>query len=276
MSLDVTDAEPRLPTELEREVFETTALMYPREIPTLLRVARRVLVWIEPVLYRVVRVNMDNDALMDGVLDAIKSKPADFFHKAVRHLCLDSYVTEDVGLPILEVCTGVVDLALNQQLASPTLLPVLAKMSLRRLSTSLHSLFDGEIDILHPLFTFLTHLDLLDCTNHDVTETLAQIPSFAALTHLALDWVRMDMAETLLENCPRLELLLCLYDELDYKDAQTPHVYDIRFVIGQYDRDYRADWEAGAKGLPHLWSLGDDFVARKRRGAIEATCYWIQ
>jgi hypothetical protein len=37
--------EPVFPFDLEREVFETTALMYPATIPTLLRVARRILTW---------------------------------------------------------------------------------------------------------------------------------------------------------------------------------------------------------------------------------------
>jgi hypothetical protein len=36
---------PAFPLELEREIFETTALLHPTEIPTLLRVARRVLIW---------------------------------------------------------------------------------------------------------------------------------------------------------------------------------------------------------------------------------------
>jgi hypothetical protein len=34
-----------LPPELERKIFETTAVLYPKMAPTLLRVARRVLLW---------------------------------------------------------------------------------------------------------------------------------------------------------------------------------------------------------------------------------------
>jgi hypothetical protein len=45
MSLELVNRTPALPLELEREIFEKTALMHHREIPTLLRVARRVLVW---------------------------------------------------------------------------------------------------------------------------------------------------------------------------------------------------------------------------------------
>jgi hypothetical protein len=45
MLFESVDPEPSFPPDLKREVFETTALMYPGEIPTLLRVARRVLIW---------------------------------------------------------------------------------------------------------------------------------------------------------------------------------------------------------------------------------------
>lgn len=38
-------SDPFFPVELEREIFETAALLYPATIPSLLRVARRVLVW---------------------------------------------------------------------------------------------------------------------------------------------------------------------------------------------------------------------------------------
>jgi hypothetical protein len=37
--------QPSFPADLERELFETTALMYPNTIPTLLQVARRILIW---------------------------------------------------------------------------------------------------------------------------------------------------------------------------------------------------------------------------------------
>jgi hypothetical protein len=38
-------SEPSFPAELEREIFEATASMHPSAIPTLLRVARRTLIW---------------------------------------------------------------------------------------------------------------------------------------------------------------------------------------------------------------------------------------
>ncbi|KAJ7928326.1 hypothetical protein B0H13DRAFT_2311607 [Mycena leptocephala] len=55
MTLELMHPNPAFPPDLEREIFGTTALMYPGEMPTLLRVARRVLIWIEPLLYRVTK-----------------------------------------------------------------------------------------------------------------------------------------------------------------------------------------------------------------------------
>ncbi|KAJ6516533.1 hypothetical protein C8R47DRAFT_1063238 [Mycena vitilis] len=47
----------RLPAELERYVFEQVALSRTVAIPRLLRVAQRVKIWIEPLLYRTIVVN---------------------------------------------------------------------------------------------------------------------------------------------------------------------------------------------------------------------------
>jgi hypothetical protein len=91
--------------------------------------------------------------------------------------------------------------------------------------------------------------------------------------------VSVDRAQTLLVECPRLHLLLLLwqvYDDAAYKSAQIPHVYDVRFVIGLSPADYWGDWEDGAKGLPHLWSLGDDLVAGKRSKAIAGTALFSE
>ncbi|KAJ7059732.1 hypothetical protein C8F01DRAFT_1145482, partial [Mycena amicta] len=47
---------PRLPRELEREIFELAAEIHPSTVAVLLRVAHRVQEWTEPFLYRTIRV----------------------------------------------------------------------------------------------------------------------------------------------------------------------------------------------------------------------------
>ncbi|KAJ7436802.1 hypothetical protein B0H11DRAFT_2109245 [Mycena galericulata] len=127
---------PSLPLEMEREIFETAALVHPGEIPTLLRVAHRVLVWIEPFLYKVIPASTHS-------LTAIKSKPPRFLHNAVRHLLLDFTATwsSEEGRDILKLCTGVVNFAVVAHLSKPVLLPILADMHVWRLSVCLEDLF---------------------------------------------------------------------------------------------------------------------------------------
>ncbi|KAJ7465970.1 hypothetical protein FB451DRAFT_1138083 [Mycena latifolia] len=278
------DSAPKFPRELEREIFEMAALMHPGQIPTLLRVASRVLLWTEPVLYRVVRVDK-YVPYSRGLLNAIKSKPPSFLQGAVRHLLLrhTPFWTADEGTVVLKMCTGVVNLAIFGRLSNPSILPILANMRVQRLCVSLIDLF-GEnmvVDLTHPLFEFITHLDVLDVADDDdVILMCSRIPVLPALTHLCLNGqVLWHAVDALLAECPRLGLLANFWHRdlalFAYQYAQDTPVHDPRFVVGLYE-DYNSDWEAGAKGLPDFWSRADDFVARKRNGAIEAGCYWLE
>ncbi|KAJ7834154.1 hypothetical protein B0H13DRAFT_1653385, partial [Mycena leptocephala] len=251
-------------------IFETTALMYPGETPTLLRVARRVLIWIEPLLYRIVRVEIYNK---DRIMNAIKSKPADFFAKAVRHLCL-SDLTHQEARQILEVCSGVTNLGMAYGIPNPDLLPIITNLPLQRLATSLCDLFREAIV---PRHASITHLALFDPSIEDVTQLLTHIPTFPVLSHIAVgsEEVTKDMAQTLLGECPRLMLLIQLwFSDDEYEWAQIPHAYDVRFVMALCPENAWRDWEAGAKGLPHFWSRGDDFVTLKRRKEIEGAVWF--
>ncbi|KAJ7923997.1 hypothetical protein B0H13DRAFT_1978971 [Mycena leptocephala] len=264
--------EPVLPAELEREVFETAALIYPQTIPPLLRVARRVHIWIEPLLYQVVRVVSTN---RDMVLTLLNSKPPEFWH-AVRHLGLEDGCSLEEGRQLLSLCKNVINFSSDYFFTYPSLLPILAQMHIEKLSLTLHELFGAKpIDLTHTLFQSLTHIDMFGLQG--VAEALVDLPTLRALTHLCLHCeIPRDTVTAVLADCPRLQLLLVQWaagDDL-YEAECVPHVYDIRFVIGMYD-DYWTDWEAGARGGIDMWAVGDDFVRSKRRGEIEATCYWL-
>ncbi|KAJ7602103.1 hypothetical protein DFH06DRAFT_1259673, partial [Mycena polygramma] len=212
---------------------------------------------IEPLLYRAIRLSTRNRTSLNSLLKAIESKPAHFLHTSVRHLQMqrESWA----------VCTGVVDLALNSHWRVPISSRSSPKCVPQKLSTYLYQLFGGAIDLAHPAFASVTHLD---------------IPTLPALTHLAFNSeVAEDAAHALLDTCHSLQLLLWIWiypgGASGYRFTQTSHIYDVRFVKGRGTEDYWADWEASAKGLPSLWSRGDEFVARKRRGEIAATCYWL-
>ncbi|KAJ7480867.1 hypothetical protein FB451DRAFT_154011 [Mycena latifolia] len=279
-------AGPAFPPELEREICETTALAHPSTIPVLLRVARRIHIWfasfyfenaynliqsrIEPLLYRVVSVGGTSPFSDMGraLLCATKSKPASFFHNAVRHLFLDTSAswTFDEAVQVLKVCTGLAEFASYGDLLDPTLLPILGGLPLRRLSTDLYRLFDGyeSIDLMHPAFASLTHLEILDPIYDDDTRIISRLPALPALTHLRLsDNVPWKHVETLLAECPHLELWISSFPAMKapwaVQQARMGPIHDPRFVITIY-RSHPGSWEAYQR-RPSTWALAEDFVA---------------
>ncbi|KAJ7229897.1 hypothetical protein GGX14DRAFT_581579 [Mycena pura] len=265
-----------LPPELERNIFETAAVRHPRSIPTLLRVARRCLVWIGPLLYRVVRGS--NCSLANATLNAVRFKPA-FLHDAVHHLSLDTGCpwSKDQAREVLAACTGIVDILIQSSYTTPALLPVLSAMRLQRLSASLEYLFGSfaAIDLTHPLFASLTHLDAFDETEKGEDNTIcAQIPLLPALTHLCLNSpVAWAQVETLLAECPRLRVLAFVVSGPHITQwVQNGSIRDARLVVTAYNHnhwDYWRHWEIGAAGGRDVWAWADEFVAKKRSGSIE-------
>ncbi|KAJ7443119.1 hypothetical protein FB451DRAFT_95193 [Mycena latifolia] len=268
---------PTFPPELEREIFETTALVHPSTVPALLRVARRAHIWIEPFLYRAVHVGPDPlyAAIGRAVLRAIKTKPPSFFHNAVRHMFLDTSAswTFDEAKEVLKVCTGLVDFGTWGDFTDPTILPILKELPLRSLSMDLYHLFGTyeAIDLTHPLFTSLTHLEIFDAIYEDDTRIIACLPTLPALTHLRLsDNVPWKHVESLLAECPSLELLISLFPSRKtlwaVQRARICPIHDPRFVITVY-RNSADTWEV-YRSRPSSWSVAEDFVALRRSGAI--------
>ncbi|KAJ7635717.1 hypothetical protein DFH06DRAFT_1434331 [Mycena polygramma] len=266
---------PAFPAELEREIFETMALMHPGSIPTLIRVARRILLWIEPLLFRVITVTSD---IVPALLKATTNKPPAFF-RAVRHVMLPvqrsavNIFTKEDARRLLKLCSKLQSFACDawNTYMDPILLLILAELHPQRLLVRSHHLYDtAGIDLKHPLFPSVTHLDLIGVAG--VAYVLEHVSAMAALTHLSVNHASpREPLLAVLDNCPHLTLLLVKWVSFALKEyivAQTPCVYDVRFVIGMYPSRW-ADWEAGANGFSDSWCQADDFVARKRRGEIE-------
>ncbi|KAJ7153884.1 hypothetical protein C8R43DRAFT_1001429 [Mycena crocata] len=267
--------EPQFPSDLEREIFEITALIHPETMPTLLRVARRILSWIEPLLNRV---------LVPRRLKHRPPRSVGSVAAAARHLFLGADIWWGLeAKDFLKLCPGVVNLYLPDNLSDPSFLPILAEMRLQQLSVDLERLFGPveRIDLKHTAFLSLTHLIILDGVRAPRGHPLFTHfpPTLPALTHLAADatvLLGFSLVKPLLAASPRLEVLLGLWYPRDMNMyPPRPCVFDVCFVIGVY-RDYPSDWEAGARGKANLWSVADAFVAQKRGGEIEASRFWLE
>ncbi|KAJ7134010.1 hypothetical protein C8R43DRAFT_1239321 [Mycena crocata] len=246
MSTKQAELDPRLPTELEKEIFELAAEACLPSIPGLLLVAHRVKVWIEPILYRTFIVSetekYDYHAhpttiTLENFLQLLDSRPDSFFHCHVRHLLCDNIDTDDTE-KILTKCSGAKDIFLHGCATDPTLLPLLA-----------------AIDVT------VTFADWLPWAG------LATLP---CLTHLAFFSVdSCGFLADALAHCTRLSVLIVLWSEDRGKaqgmDEQLSAVFahDSRFVQVMVG-DFLKDWEAGAVSGEDYWSRAEAIVQDRR------------
>ncbi|KAJ7705461.1 hypothetical protein B0H17DRAFT_669126 [Mycena rosella] len=272
--------DPVFPAELEREIFETTALMHPKTIPVLLRVTRRVHIWIEPLLYRVIQLNRLKTAY--GIRRAMQTNPARFFQDNVRHLLLSPIVfTEQECLALLSVCPKLVSFYAFGGVLTPAMLPILQDMAhVRRWSSRLSSLFGSvpAIDLSIPFFRNITHIDIFEAVADD-TQTARGLAALPALTHVGLNnRTRAGVPRRLLNECIHLQVLANIWHVSNFVAARnvaaSPPAIDVRFVVCT-SGNHCDEWEVGARGGTDFWAAADAFVARKRRGEIDASCYWV-
>nr|GAT48302.1 predicted protein [Mycena chlorophos] len=241
-----------LPFELEREIFERMAKMSPRDIPALLRVARRVHVWIRPMIFRVVRSS--NSKMWPALLAVMESDP-DVVRNGVRFICLEheisSVVSREQLRGLLHICTQVVDFGAVVRYID--YLPSLARMeNLRRLSVSLPEVF-GDLPFnpfhaTHISMSRITHLEVVDQLDLDADDASGPLDSFAclpALTHLAITpttseipWPRIQKA---LDAMPRLEMFVLLWDRIEVHNMletiPSLPLKDLRVVAGSFETD---------------------------------------
>ncbi|KAJ7059514.1 hypothetical protein C8F01DRAFT_1370429 [Mycena amicta] len=262
--------DPWLPRELEREIFTMTARLHPDMRYRLLFVARRVLIWIEPTLYRTLVFR--NHHRLSQLLTA---KSSEFFAKATRRVTLELRASDD-AVGVLKLCSGVTHLAIGTYEYYEALHGAFLELrQLQRLAFHPPEILRvPEEDAPHPVFSSLTHLELFDYTDYSVNFFCAALP---ALTHLALNgvvgWPRPDI---LLADCKKLTLLVLLAStqhyaveiEAELEILADPSLADPRVVVTWYKT-----WDEGVLDCYSYWDVAGDFAARKRQGLIKESCF---
>ncbi|KAJ7015864.1 hypothetical protein C8F04DRAFT_1170911 [Mycena alexandri] len=258
---------PAFPVELERDIFETAALSHPSTMAALVRVSRRVFIWITPLLYRVAILDMipPHPGMLPALLRAANRTPLPTVFPYVRHFLAGSGQLLDKERDVrdlLQLCTGVVDLAAPYALR-PTMLPILGALRLQRLSISLFSLFGQDYDGGRSRIDFSPSL-------------FASIPAyrlsawFPALTHLCfLHSTPLELVRYLLVACSDLQVLVVRLINADVASKWAQDlVADKRLVAAQI-ASWSAEW-------PNLWSHVEDFVTRRHRGAVIPDSCWLE
>ncbi|KAJ7093593.1 hypothetical protein C8R44DRAFT_860686 [Mycena epipterygia] len=278
--------ECRLPLDLQREIFEISALSRPRTILNLMLVAHRVRIWVEPLLYRVIHFHEGDFSerappfTVDILVRAIRAKSTSFFPHSVRHLFLWDHwdhPTDGVAT-ILRACTGVRNLSVNYTACRSDSM-LIHMESLRRLALHM-SIICGppvEVDFSRPLFRNITHLELRQTRGVAamVWEGLALMP---ALTHLSFrDNSFCPTAAHILSLCMNLKWLIFLCDIPESMlEAQT-ELFDLdtRFVLIMLP-DISRDWEDGALGGTDYWAFVDTTMADVKGGISRQSIYWYK
>jgi hypothetical protein len=172
---------------------------------------------------------------------------------------------------ILANCSAVQNLVLfpNQS----NLLP-LSTMPLRRLSTALTEVFPVTgVDFMHPLFSRLTHLQLMDTLTNAVWEEWKGLALIPNLTHLAfLIGGSLAIFRGVLAACPALQVLVFLHWEsgvVSYEGIGLELLsQDMRFVYMR-SPPLSADWQIGARGGDDFWIRAEKFIAQRVSGQVD-------
>ncbi|KAJ6526789.1 hypothetical protein B0H19DRAFT_545241 [Mycena capillaripes] len=271
---------PRLAPELERHIFELSALAYRKSVPAYLRVAHRVHVWLEPWLYDTLILDHPAQPHHERHPTPADSRDPTFLAAHVHHLNVSGFLPPDQLHALLAACKGTSSLALWIVQLNLTLLPLLHAMPLTRLSADLTHLFGGPLRVnlaLHPAFAALTHLDILAAPFDDwrLHSGLARMP---ALTHLAFrDKFHPRVLRGALVHCRALRAVGVIWSaRRSAVDVREGEVVDARLFMVLICTDRVEEWETGVRGGWDIWARAEAFVAKKEAGEIKASRLWVK
>ncbi|KAJ7156392.1 hypothetical protein C8R46DRAFT_430966 [Mycena filopes] len=283
MDLPFQNSQPRVPLDLEREIFELAALVHPTSIPSLILVAGRVQKWVEPLLYRVVIICLAPARAILGypvftptvLCRQIANKPVEFFRRAVKELYIEDCARQSELQIILTACNGARNFyALFPP--EPHLTTIRNFDCVRHLSIDITALFQGLADdaALSPVFHNVTHLRLqdIDFQAHRYKSRLAPfLARLPRLTHVAFEWVLgTAFPHTALSANMQLECIIYLdmtAYRRDYLFGSIKH--DSRFVHMELRTDDRRHWLRAVYMGEDFWTVANEFIAARRAGTAD-------
>jgi hypothetical protein len=280
-----------IPSDVEREIFERTARLYPGAAPILLRVSQRVFAWygliigvkyrldqlfccrIEPIVYEtlIVQISEPSWALHPSLLQALKSKPSSF-KKNVRNLLLDCpdlcppdvvRNVKDYSDLVLSTCRGVHNLIIP--VPTPFMIPHLESMKLQRLHITLRNLsWFYTADFTFSFLTTVTHLELFEPIVHSRSLEYLPVASLPQLTHLRLFNAPRTLLCSVLLAATKLQVFILKVSSRSWEQVcRELSIEDQRLVLME------GEWESGTRGESDFWAHADLFVVKRRNGEIQ-------
>ncbi|TFK66097.1 hypothetical protein BDN72DRAFT_880491 [Pluteus cervinus] len=248
---------PRLPPELEHDIFLLAFRSNNKEGRNLIFVAKRVFDWLIPHIFNIVR------------LDKARPLPTKFNEsvykrhgKHTRHLFIEAGYGR-----YLNLFPNVIDLAFWADCSGQAYISSLLQLPLTRISiTPSPSLFQIFSKVTH--LDLLTHFSLFDADSFaSIVQPLVYLPN---LTHLCvLPEMSAELVELFLDRtrCPALKVMIFWgpsegeLAELDEDDWSEYKGNDSRIV--RVKCNPRRDWELGARGGVDMWIFVDGIMASR-------------
>ncbi|KAG1872520.1 uncharacterized protein F5891DRAFT_947961, partial [Suillus fuscotomentosus] len=234
---------------------------------------------IEGLMYRTVVLASEARACL--FVDSLRSRPV-FASVNVKSLCIRGMVQLATAVEVIQLCSGIVDLALwilpeGDHDMLDHLLDALNKLPLSRLSIHLSTVFRRTDMPFLPsisLFSKVTHLDLLE--GWVLWGSPIGIHCLTQLTHISLrlftDRTAPALLQMILADCIHLKVLVLRVTEevgrvekwLQEHDGLDDH----RIVVTA--KSSRDTWNCKTSDGMSLWQYGD-YIAKCRDAIHECT-----
>jgi len=285
--------DPRLPAELEREIFEAAALHDHATAKELVLVAQRVRTWIDPILHNVILQTLWKPALPNYpplYKDLGRMTKGPRFKEMTswaKHVGLQNLKVSQ-AIQILESCVNVQDLAL-WIIVGPhePLRKIIRNLPVQRLHVDIERFFSedpidgpklGRFNFDHIPLINITHLHifLLPIVPWAQWKSIALLPR---LSHLAIDNWHPEFIRKVLEECKSLNLLVVVSSRITSYDFDPISRRDPR-LTELIESQWIASWERGALTGNDIWSRAEAARAEKReerrrrhRGVFPLECF---
>ncbi|KIJ94359.1 hypothetical protein K443DRAFT_362825 [Laccaria amethystina LaAM-08-1] len=260
---------PKLPQELERRIFETCALENPEVCTVLMLVARRVHVWLDPILISTVCITQNfeskrRDQLERFLVKLANGKPVEYYAQHIKNLAiLGGFFEKEVINRILGTCTGVENLVVLAPARGVDFFEnPQAGRDLRRLTIKLENFSSWPFpNFNHSCFSNLTHLHLSD-DNEDWPAYIGW-GNLTSLTHLAFSCAGPDETLPLVQRLPAIQYVAlghyCGGERYKYAETEVNNEPRIRAAWGVrivfLSEIPWHDWERGARGGGDFWDV---------------------
>nr|GAT50993.1 predicted protein [Mycena chlorophos] len=302
---------PLLPPELEHKIFELTAIVHPDSKPNLLLVARRVHVWVQPLLWRNLSVPKFD------YTQALRQNPAHartlLAHTERAIMRIPTWQHDFVYelLPVLSMCPSLTRLAFDRysnriHRTLRFLLPTFTK--LQRLTVHVNLLFEYEVNTL--VLPGVTHLHALDLRSQTFRIMQWLHNAFPALANVAFNDLRpreirevlrprhTAQAQTHWHPGGQLKIILNRMSPptrgseglglfIPFTVDLPPEFADEDWQFGDIEAElgvptprrfvmkWNTSWTDGVDDAPNMWTRAEEFLQRKRRGEIAPECFWM-